>query len=75
MIIHKELRGTIEHKGLLDIYIPLALPGSNWKNWKAVLDLKTCEGCRSNHGKIYASIETKTVICQTLRAESGLRPI
>ncbi len=29
MIIHKELRGTIEHKGLLDIFIPLALPGSN----------------------------------------------
>ncbi len=58
MIIHKELRGTIEHKGLLDVFIPLALPGSNWKNWKVVLDLKTCEGCRSNHGKIYASAET-----------------
>ena len=25
----------------------------NWKNWIAVLDLKTCKICRRNHGKIY----------------------
>ena len=37
----------------LDIFIPLTVTSSNWKHWKAVLDLKTCEDCRSKHGKIY----------------------
>ena len=27
---------------------------SKWKHWKAQLDLKTCEDCRTMHGKIYA---------------------
>ena len=54
MVIHKEVRGTVITKGRLDIFIPSTIPSSNWKHWKAVLDLKTCEDCRSNHGKIYA---------------------
>ena len=54
MVIHKEIRGTVLVKGMLDIFIPLTVASSNWKHWKAVLDLKTCEDCRSKHGKIYA---------------------
>ena len=58
MVIYKEVRGIIFHKGLLDIFIPRTSTSSNWKHWKAVLDLKTCEGCRSSHGTIYAMNET-----------------
>ena len=29
----------------------------NWKNWKAILDSKTCYDCRRTHGKIYAISE------------------
>lgn len=28
-----------------------------WKNWVAILDLKTCRDCRENHGKIYSKNE------------------
>ena len=34
----------------------LSLEGDSkhWKNWQAIyLDIKTCEDCRKNHGKIY----------------------
>ena len=54
MVIHKQIYGTVIAKGKLDIFIPLTVASSNWKHWKAVLDLKTCEDCRSKHGKIYA---------------------
>ncbi len=27
---------------------------SKWKEWRALIDLKTCLICRGNHGKIYA---------------------
>ena len=30
----------------------------SWKHWISVLDLKTCEECRSQHGKIYAIEES-----------------
>lgn len=53
MVIHKQICGTVLIKGKLDIFIPLTIASSNWKHWKAVLDLKTCEDCRSKHGKIY----------------------
>ena len=53
MVIHKVVRGTVIAKGKLDVFIPLTVASSNWKHWKAVLDLKTCEDCRSRHGKIY----------------------
>ena len=54
MVIHKQICGTVITKGKLDIFIPLTVASSNWKHWKAVLDLKTCEDCRSKHGKIFA---------------------
>ncbi len=57
MIFHKEIHGKIEHKGLLDIYIPPTSRSSQWKNWKATIDLKTCLVCISRHGKIYALYE------------------
>lgn len=53
MVIHKEVRGTILTKRLLDIYIPPTGRSYNWKHWQAVLDLKTCKDCFDNHGKIY----------------------
>ena len=31
---------------------------SRWKHWKAQLDLKTCQNCRTMHGKIYAIEES-----------------
>ena len=40
-------------KGLLDFYSPPAQESRNYKNWVAVLDLKTCLQCRSRHGQIY----------------------
>lgn len=58
MVIHKEVRGTVILKGKLDIFIPLTGVSSNWKHWKATLDLKTCEDCRSKHGTIYAMSES-----------------
>ena len=58
MVIHKEVRGTVILKGKLDIFIPLTVVSSNWKHWKATLDLKTCEDCRSKHGTIYAMSES-----------------
>ena len=54
MVIHKQICGTVITKVKLDIFIPLTVTSSNWKHWKATLDLKTCEDCRSKHGKIFA---------------------
>ena len=30
---------------------------TKWRNWAAILDLKTCMSCRKLHGKIYGSDE------------------
>lgn len=40
-------------KGLLDSYSPPTQESRIYKNWIAVLDLKTCLECRSRHGQIY----------------------
>lgn len=40
-------------KGLLDTFEPVTTQNKNFKNWKAILDLKTCIECRSRHGQIY----------------------
>ena len=40
-------------KGLLDTFEPITTQSNNYKNWKAILDLKTCIECRSRHGQIY----------------------
>lgn len=45
-------------KGLLDFYSPPTQESRNYKNWIAVLDLKTCMECRSRHGQIYWINET-----------------
>lgn len=54
MVIYKQIRGTVIAKEKLDIFIPLTVARSNWKHWRAFLDLATCADCRSKHGKIYA---------------------
>lgn len=40
-------------KGLLDTFYPNTTTSTKYKNWLAVLDLKTCIECRGRHGKIY----------------------
>ena len=40
-------------KGLLDYYSPPIQESRHYKNWIAVLDLKTCMQCRVRHGPIY----------------------
>ena len=40
-------------KGLLDYYSPPTQKSRRYKNWIAVLDLKTCLECRARHGQIY----------------------
>ncbi len=40
-------------KGRLDFYDPPTVESKNYTNWIAVLDLRTCPKCRSNHGQIY----------------------
>lgn len=40
-------------KGLLDYYLPPTQESRHYKNWIAVLDLKTCLECRLRHGQIY----------------------
>lgn len=42
----------IEH-GLLDTFEPVTIPSVNYKNWRAILDIKTCVECRSKHGQIF----------------------
>ena len=44
---------TIIEKGLLDTYEPSTVESVNYKNWRAILDLRSCLKCRSLHGKIY----------------------
>ena len=44
-------------KGLLDTFEPVTIQSKNYKNWRAILDLKTCIECRSRHGQIYSSDE------------------
>lgn len=44
---------NIMEKGLFDTFHPVTLPSRNYKNWRAILDLRTCIECRSRHGTIY----------------------
>ena len=41
-------------KGLLDIFVPITTQSVNYKNWRAILDFKTCFECRLRHGQIYS---------------------
>ena len=40
-------------KDLLDRYSPPTQESRRYKNWIAILDLKTCPKCRHLHGQIY----------------------
>ena len=52
---------VIIEKGALDTYIPVTVQSVNYKNWRTLLDLRTCLECRSLHGKIYDINEWKFV--------------
>ena len=48
-------------KGRLDSYSPPTQESRTYKNWVAVLDLKTCLECRARHGQIYRMDETPDI--------------
>lgn len=52
---------SIIEKGALDTYEPITVQSVNYKNWRAILDLRTCIECHSLHGKIYDINEWKIV--------------
>lgn len=51
-IVYYDEPSCIE-KGLLDTFEPVTTQSTNYENWRAILDLKTCIDCRSKHGQIY----------------------
>ena len=53
MTIYKMFRGHVIAQGKLDVFIPETADSTNWKHWKANLDVKSCEACREQHGKVY----------------------
>ena len=57
MIIHKVVIGFVILKNRDDKYDPPKDNSLNWKHWKATWDIKTCELCKAEHGKIYAMNE------------------
>lgn len=57
MAVYKMFRGEVIARGKLDVFIPETVYSRNWKHWRAGLDLKTCEECRSQHGKVYTMDE------------------
>ena len=54
MLIHKVVKGFVILKNRDDKYDPPTTVSMNWKHWKATWDIKTCEQCKGEHGKIYA---------------------
>ncbi|MGN1131800.1 MAG: ribonuclease domain-containing protein [Ruminococcus sp.] len=44
-------------KDLLETFQPCVHDSNDYKNWIAILDLKTCLQCRLNHGKVYLKDE------------------
>lgn len=44
-------------KDLFETFQPLVHDSNDYKNWIAILDLKTCLQCRLNHGKVYLQDE------------------
>lgn len=40
-------------KDLIELFVPQTHKSKEYKNWIAILDLKTCLVCRNCHGKIY----------------------
>lgn len=53
MLIHKVVKGVVILKNWNDKYDPPTTASTNWKHWKATWDIKTCEQCKGEHGKIY----------------------
>lgn len=63
-------------KGQLDFYSPPTQESRNYKNWIAVLDLKTCLECRSRRGQIYQMDEMTGIeppLCPNCRCD--IRPM
>ena len=54
MLIHKFVKGIVILKNRDDKYDPPTTASTNWKHWKATWDIKTCEQCKGEHGKIYS---------------------
>lgn len=41
-----------------DFEVTMFTYSTRWRNWIAILDLKTCRFCRKMHGKIFGADET-----------------
>ena len=52
MLIHKVVKGVVILKNRNDKYDPPTTASTNWKHWKATWDMKTCEQCKGEQGKI-----------------------
>lgn len=59
MIVSKMMRGFIILQNKDDKYNPPTSVSQNWKHWKTTWDLKTCQSCKSMHGKIWADSEIR----------------
>ena len=59
---------TISNKALIDdiinaiddFEVTMFTYSTKWRNWIAILDLKTCRFCRKMHGKIFGADEKFT---------------
>lgn len=54
---YAETRSACQFKGLLDTFFPETFQSTQWKYWRAVLDMRLCKKCRSHHGEIYPANE------------------
>ena len=52
----KDVNST-HQKELIDFFEPSTHESADYVNWIAILDIKTCLRCRTQHGKIYSSDE------------------
>ncbi len=57
MYIQKFMTGVVILKNRDDKYDPPTTASTAWKHWQATWDIKTCESCKSMHGKIYSVID------------------
>ena len=48
---------NVSRKAKDDYFFPVTGVSSQFKNWVAILDFKTCATCRSNHGKVFYNYE------------------
>lgn len=61
MEVYKELKGFVVEKGRLDEYVPPTEESTRWKHWRTIWDLRTCELCKTMHGKIWGNTDAPEI--------------